>query len=140
MEAELIYVVAYACPHCNAALEVRQGDWPGWLRCPICTRPSLPPEPSASTAGHRVEVVADEPQGPLFPSLENGEKELEFRLEQVAKAKKFSTPRLIFSTGFVLSLMLVFAYSYEGDAVRMSIFGVLAVVSLLVVVRLRSAS
>ncbi|MDG3006767.1 hypothetical protein [Paludisphaera mucosa] len=37
--------VRYDCPHCRAALESVPGRWRGWLLCPDCGRPGLPPPP-----------------------------------------------------------------------------------------------
>jgi hypothetical protein len=38
-------IVAYPCPHCHAPLVARSEQTYGWLRCPRCGRPGLPPEP-----------------------------------------------------------------------------------------------
>jgi len=40
----IIYIVTYACPHCQAPLEVRTGSPTGWFRCPRCGRAGIPPE------------------------------------------------------------------------------------------------
>lgn len=38
-------VVRYDCPHCRAELESYVGRWRGWLLCPSCGKPGLPPPP-----------------------------------------------------------------------------------------------
>jgi hypothetical protein len=44
-------IVAYLCPHCQAPLEARSDQTYGWLRCPCCHRPGLPPEPGPVPRG-----------------------------------------------------------------------------------------
>jgi hypothetical protein len=34
----------YSCPHCREELRARPGPWRGWLLCPRCGRPGLPPD------------------------------------------------------------------------------------------------
>jgi DNA-directed RNA polymerase subunit RPC12/RpoP len=41
---EMMFIVEYRCPRCDAALEARSSQSYGWLRCPRCGRASLPPE------------------------------------------------------------------------------------------------
>jgi hypothetical protein len=135
MEAELIYLVPYTCPHCNAALEVRQGDWPGWLRCPTCSRPSLPPELRSSTSSRRVEVLIEQDDGPIFMPLERVEKASDFRPDPFDQTRQFSAARLIFSTGLALSVIMFVVYTIERDGSKMAIFGVLAFLSLILLLR-----
>jgi hypothetical protein len=132
MEAEIVHVASYTCPHCNAALEVRQGDWAGWMRCPACGRPSLPPEILSSTSSHRAEVTIDQDSGPIFMPLE---KAPELRPDPFAQSRPFSAWRLVFTTGLVLSLMLFVVYAIDGDHLRMTIFGCFAGVSFLLLLR-----
>lgn len=44
---------AYDCPHCRQPLEARVGRWNGWLLCPRCGRPGLPPEVSTDSVANR---------------------------------------------------------------------------------------
>lgn len=37
--------VRYECPHCRVELESILGRWRGWLLCPACGKPGLPPSP-----------------------------------------------------------------------------------------------
>ncbi|AMV36556.1 hypothetical protein [Planctomyces sp. SH-PL62] len=37
--------VRYECPHCRVELEAILGRWRGWLLCPACGKPGLPPSP-----------------------------------------------------------------------------------------------
>ena len=44
MDADIAYFVTYPCPDCRLELEAEHDGWQGWLRCPACGTPSLPPE------------------------------------------------------------------------------------------------
>lgn len=44
MTAENSSVLAYPCPHCQIMLEPPAEPWQGWVRCPQCGQPGLPPE------------------------------------------------------------------------------------------------
>jgi hypothetical protein len=35
--------LAYPCPHCQIMLKPPGEPWQGWVRCPRCGRPGLPP-------------------------------------------------------------------------------------------------
>ena len=44
MRSKAIREVHYSCPACGLALVAEEGAADGWVRCPACARPSLPPE------------------------------------------------------------------------------------------------
>ncbi|MDR3620049.1 MAG: hypothetical protein P4L85_11920 [Paludisphaera borealis] len=46
MRMQQTHRASYDCPHCREPLEARAGPWRGWLLCPRCGRPGMPPEPS----------------------------------------------------------------------------------------------
>src|SRR6516164_7168620 len=41
---ESLLLSAYPCPHCQTMLEPPEEPWRGWVRCPQCGQPGLPPE------------------------------------------------------------------------------------------------
>ena len=59
--------LAYPCPHCQIMLEPPEEPWQGWVRCPRCGRPGLPPEglrhallrKRKTTSGDRLEPQTD---------------------------------------------------------------------------------
>ena len=44
MAAPIMQIANYPCPNCHLPLEAKPGSWQGWLLCPRCGLPSLPPE------------------------------------------------------------------------------------------------
>src|SRR5262245_18571058 len=44
MEPENSAESSYRCPHCRALLVLGEIRWRGWVRCPECGQPGLPPE------------------------------------------------------------------------------------------------
>src|SRR5262245_3704802 len=108
MESEITYFASYSCPHCKAELEARQGGWSGWLRCPSCGVPSLPPElmfarpqirhwtQDPNNEDGEIMVIAAPPEGSAAPDRAS-----------LAGSSPISALRLIFLTGFILSLFLL---------------------------------
>jgi hypothetical protein len=47
---DITYLITYACPGCNAALQTTSDEADSWLRCPKCGQPSMPPDDYASSA------------------------------------------------------------------------------------------
>jgi hypothetical protein len=43
VETDITFISVYRCPGCDVALEAVENPGVGWLRCPRCGRPSLPP-------------------------------------------------------------------------------------------------
>ena len=41
---ESSWLLAYPCPHCQIMLEPPEEPWQGWVRCPRCGQPGLPPK------------------------------------------------------------------------------------------------
>ncbi|MGO9599500.1 MAG: hypothetical protein ACLP7Q_16045 [Isosphaeraceae bacterium] len=44
MATESSWQLAYPCPHCQIMLEPPEDLWQGWVRCPRCGQPGLPPK------------------------------------------------------------------------------------------------
>lgn len=100
MEPEITFLVSYRCPRCQAILEARGGLSQGWVRCPSCGRPSLPPETMRSPAVARpsgdVLVIGPEPSDRPF-----GSAQVRSRSPRAVRARA-----AFFGAGFLLSLLL----------------------------------
>jgi hypothetical protein len=122
-------IVSYSCPHCRAELEPRFGDWEGWLRCPVCTRPSLPPEPVGSRLASDRLAVSNHDIVAQASALEPGHL-MSRDGTPSAFAGRFahsSPARLVFMTGFVFSLLLTLIAFLDQKPIRLAIFGFLSI-------------
>ncbi len=132
----MIYFVPYSCPRCKAELEAQHGAWEGWLRCPACGLPSLPPEvvfghPTTRrrVQGHdeAVEAMADAAEEPI---ASDGSPIIE-----TAPSTAVSALRLGFITGLVVSLFLLLIFYLDQQQQYTGIFGTLAIIFFLLVLR-----
>ena len=112
MDADIAYFVTYPCPQCRLELEAEHGGWQGWLRCPSCGTPSLPPEillghPATmrrvrGLAGDDDAVLvidADDPDGASTPDPA--------ALIGEPPSALVSSLRMVFLTGLVISLFIL---------------------------------
>jgi hypothetical protein len=58
VDSDLVFLVDYPCPRCQADLVARVGGVPEWLRCPSCGQASLPPEHQPIAPAPSVETQA----------------------------------------------------------------------------------
>jgi hypothetical protein len=140
VDPDIAYFVTYPCPGCKVELEAEHAGWAGWLRCPSCGMPALPPE---ILLGHprtrrRVrEVGGDDvliigagggvPAGAIGPDPST--------LIGPPVSPVIGALRLVFLTGLVISLfLLLIAYLDENTKVT-SIAGSLALVFFLLLLR-----
>lgn len=141
MESDIAYFVTYPCPHCNLELEAEHGGWQGWLRCPSCGTPSLPPEillghPATMRRIRGLEedndaapaTGAEDPDGPGGP-------------EATALIAPPASPlvgvlRMVFLTGLVMSLFILLIAYLDDNQRATLIFGVLAIIFFLLLLRL----
>jgi len=57
-------LVRYDCPHCRVGLASVVGRWRGWLLCPACGKPGLPPAPlRARYSYHQARTLSPEGAG-----------------------------------------------------------------------------
>jgi len=118
-------------------LETRSDGWEGWLRCPVCERVSLPPEPVGfrdawqqpvlSSKDNTTPVTAGLPDEPMI--LDGPRQAITLRASHTSPA------RLIFTTGFVLSLVLTLLFFLDLKPTRMAIFGFLSIAFFLMLLR-----
>jgi hypothetical protein len=133
---------SYPCPHCHALLEPCQEDWHGWVSCPQCGLPGLPPaqvrSPKASRrpvarqsslfegAARKADGMLGEPAPPAgSPSSRKGQ------------SQTSSAPLLIVSSGLFVSAFLLLVAYLDRSTQNMSLFGTLTIVFLVVLVRMR---
>jgi hypothetical protein len=141
MRAQRKFFVAYHCPHCGAALEADDDGWDGWRQCPGCARPSLPPRTDPILRrGYAIDLdphvgEAGEPpaDGTPIQAGSNPDSVLEI---QTSPSPVIGAARLIFKTGFILSLALTLISYLDQKSTNAMIFGALAVVFCLLLLRL----
>ncbi|MGC8644299.1 MAG: hypothetical protein ACP5XB_30935 [Isosphaeraceae bacterium] len=141
---EITVSPSYFCPHCHALIRAGEDLWQGWLRCPRCDRPGLPPQPA------RVLKSPRHPASPLPPPGQESSKKIDGLLDEPAAlvhpagiapapGPVSTAPRLIVTTGLFVSLFLLFNGYLDRSVQSMSLFGTLAVVFLIVLLRMKLA-
>jgi hypothetical protein len=139
MRASSRFVVSYNCPHCGAALQAEDDGWDGWRRCPSCGLPAVPPktdpvlrrnqaydlEPRENADGQATAAVAPGPNG----------SDPERLFIQTTASPVVGTARLIFKTGFILSLALLLISYLDQKSTSTVIFAILAVAFCLLLLR-----
>jgi hypothetical protein len=129
MSSEITYYVSYACPSCRTQLEARSTGWDGWLRCPVCKWPSLPPEimvDRRETRRRAVQPNVDDDILVIPGSLEGALEPDSRPSASVGRSSHTSPARLIFTTGFAFSLFLVLVAFLEERMGNVAIFAILA--------------
>jgi hypothetical protein len=138
MSSEITYFVSYACPSCRSQLEAHFTAWDGWLRCPVCKWPSLPPEimvDRRETRRRAVQQNVDDDILVIPGSLEDALEPNSRPSAGVGRSSHTSPARLIFTTGFAFSLFLVLVAFLEQNMGNMAIFVILASGFLFMLVR-----
>ena len=140
MDSDIAYFVTYPCPRCKVELESEHGGWQGWLRCPACGMPALPPEillghPTTrrrvrETLDDDVLIIADDAAAldgvaPPDPSILIGP----------PVSSLVTTLRLIFLAGLVMSLFLLLIGYLDQNQRATAIFGSLSIVCFLLLLR-----
>ena len=128
MDADIAYFVTYPCPQCRLELEAEHGGWQGWLRCPACGTPSLPPE---ILLGHpatmrRVRGIDERRRGPRDRRRRPGriaERPDPSALLGEPPSPMVSALRLVFLTGLVMSLFILLIAILDDNQLATSIFG-----------------
>jgi hypothetical protein len=129
MSSEISYFVSYACPGCRRQLEARSTIWTGWVRCPICKCPALPPEITWNLhEGGRWASDDSVDEGTLIaPGSAAGALDTDSSvIDRPARSSHTTPARLIFTTGLALSIFLVLVAFLDEKMGRMAIFGFLA--------------
>jgi hypothetical protein len=138
VSSEMVFIETYSCPHCRAVLETRFDDWQGWQRCPTCGLACLPPEPAGfqssrkpwarSSVADDILLISDSPENradtePVAPALGG-------------RPSHIGPARLVFRTGLLVSLGLMLIFYLDRNTMNAGIFGCLAVVFFLLLLRI----
>ena len=137
----LIVGISYSCPHCQVLLEVPDKPWRGWVLCPDCGLPCLPPE--RLTLPHsRKRSVARQPQVPqdLVPEQTGARKEpapmVKPSVPRARQSTSSSATRLIVSTGLFVSAILLLVAYLDRSSHSLAIFGTLTVIFVILLLRM----
>ena len=143
MDVDIAYYVTYHCPRCKLELEAENGGWRGWLRCPGCGTPSLPPEillghPTTrrrvvQRGGEDAEVlVIGDDEAQIDPAADRPP------LIEAPPSPLLSVLSMVFLTGLVMSLfILLIAYLDENQTLT-AVFGFLSFVFFILLLRVPS--
>jgi hypothetical protein len=141
--ADIAYFVTYPCPRCNVDLESEHGGWQGWLKCPACGTPALPPDFLLGHPAVRRRVrERDDGEAPLVvigDDADDGAPVLAPAPVVDAPPSTFvTTLRLVFVSGLVTSLFLLLIAFVDENRRASYIFGGLAIVFFLLLLRMPS--
>ena len=130
MISEVFEPLTYFCPHCRALLESPTGGWDGWVRCRACSRLFLPQDFGGLAADPR--GLASSNGIPLEFS--------ETGIDGVARSPAgrmahTSIARVVFSSGFVICLLLTLIKFLDFSPGPMAIFGFMTIVFFLLLMR-----
>jgi len=137
----LIVDSSYVCPHCQASLEVPDKPWRGWVLCPDCGLPCLPPE-RLTLPRSRKRSVARQPVVPrdLVPeqtgSLNEPAPMVKLSVPRARQANSSSASRLIVSTGLFVSAFLLLVAYLDRSSHSLAIFGTLTVIFFILLLRI----
>ncbi len=141
MGSDIAYFATYPCPNCKLELESEHGGWEGWVRCPACGTPVLPPEimlghPNTQRRvremggddGEVVVIGANSPEGtaPQDPSTSIA----------TPASTLVGVLRMIFLTGLVMSLFLLLIAYLDENRRAAGIFGSLSVIFFVLLLRM----
>ncbi len=136
--ADIVFIDTYLCPHCRAELEAGPEVWQGWLRCPGCGRPSLPPSPVTLPQKRRPQVRTSRPPEMLFIS-ESGGRTIAAGTDddepELPLPTRFSPARLVLTTGLALSLFMGLVAYLDSNTINMAIFGFLSLIFFVMLLR-----
>ena len=141
MDSDVSYVANYRCPRCGLGLEIELGGWHGWMRCPSCDTPSLPPE---ILLGHpdtlrRLTAASngEAPFGdtnPMPPAHPDRPAAVDLIDEPLSST--ISTLRLLFLTGLVISLFILLVSFLDDNQIVTASSAIAALVFFLLMLRL----
>jgi hypothetical protein len=131
---------SFPCPSCHQELEVEDDRWHGWVLCPDCGSPGLPPV--QLRRGRRKLRAASGDRPPAEQAAASG-----VAIEPpsgtgrrgfgcLVPPRVSSAPRLIFTTGLVVSAFLTLIAYLERSASNAIVFGGLSLACLLVLTRM----
>jgi hypothetical protein len=135
--------VFYSCPHCRAELEARIGAWQGWMRCPACSRISLPPEPSIrrrQTRARLNESDNNQESSAASPPADSFETPQTSFFVRASSFMKSNMGRVILVAGLIVSLFLLLTFFLDQRPAHSTIFGILTLVFFLLLLRTNASA
>jgi DNA-directed RNA polymerase subunit RPC12/RpoP len=141
VESDIAYFVTYPCPRCKAELESQHGGWDGWLRCPACGTPALPPEILLGHPTTRRRVKELDGDDVLIITDDGYSRDGAAAVDPAALigppvSPAVSAMRLVFLTGLVISLfLLLIAYLDQNQRVT-TVAGSLSIIFFLLLLRM----
>jgi hypothetical protein len=142
MATEITMHPGYACPHCHVLLEACQQHWQGWVLCPRCGLPGLPPEQlRARKTTHRPiarpSSPGEEPSQKIDGLLSKPAPLVRSPSAGKGRSSVSSAPLLIVSSGlFVSAFLLLIAY-LDHRTQSLFLFGTLTIAFFLILVWMR---
>jgi hypothetical protein len=130
VDSENAGLVTYCCPRCQTELDARQPGWNGWLRCPVCGMPSLPPElePEPPSFRRDATVNAPNPDGDVTVASDEAERSKAVDQTPFLRQSAHTSPlRLVLITGLTLSLFLLLIAYVDQNRQTTAIFGFLSI-------------
>ena len=128
MSSEVVATLAYSCPRCRVDLDAPSGRWDGWVRCPSCKRAFLPPELETVPLISGTAAVSSPFDGnPLEVGTPTGTAGFDVPRPLTGRMAHTSPARLVFTTGFVLCLLLTLIAFLDFKPGRLAIFGFLTI-------------
>ncbi|AGA25142.1 hypothetical protein [Singulisphaera acidiphila] len=118
-QSEITYIVAYRCPNCQVALEARTSEANTWLCCPKCGRASLPPE--LMRPPRVAHLAPDDAVLVIGPDQDSDAPE-------ASRAHPGAIRRVLLTVGLLAALMMLAMAFLEGNFVNVAIFGVVAII------------
>lgn len=141
MAAPIMQSANYPCPNCHLPLEAKPGSWQGWLLCPRCGQPSLPPERVMSSPRLHRRPAKQRAVGAVSTpgqtrAAEGAAAVTPPRARRTDRAASSSASRLIVSTGLIVSLCLLLVGYLDRSSQNSAIFGFLTIFFFLLLLRL----
>jgi hypothetical protein len=141
VDADIAYFVTYPCPQCRLELEAEHDGWQGWLRCPACGTPSLPPD---ILLGHpatmrRVRGLAGDDDAVLVIDVDDPDgastSDPAALLGEPPSAL-VSSLRMLFLTGLAISLFILLISFLDDNQLVTGFCGAIALIFFLLLLRL----
>jgi hypothetical protein len=136
VSADIVFVDSYLCPGCRVELEAGPRARQGWMRCPACGCPSLPPAPAAPPTPPLFNHRPSGPADVLFIS-ESGSRPLkDVALEPTdERPSRFTPGRLMITTGLAFSLFMALLAYLDNRGMNLALFGVMSIVFFITLLR-----
>jgi hypothetical protein len=137
VDPDFVFIVTYSCPRCHASLEARASGPPRWLRCPACGRATLPPEHNKLAPPPFIDD-----QTLIIGNFTTGGATAPLPIRPRAMAPlplrqgpPTPTAKLVLGSGVFLTTLLFLISLLESNGGRAGVFGFIAIVCLILLVR-----